>query len=62
MAAVPVKIAARSPIRTSPPTRGSRAHARAFTEPRDVVTHKRSPVVANTIGVTCGPSRVEVVT
>jgi hypothetical protein len=50
-----VNAAVRSPERTSPATRGSRRHARAFTEPLDVVTHTRPAAEANTIGVTCGP-------
>ena len=54
----PVNETARSPWRTRPGHRRIARHARAFTEPRDVVSHTRPPENAKTSGVQCGPRGV----
>jgi hypothetical protein len=51
-AARPVNATARAPSCTNPATLGSARHARAFTDPRDVVSHTRPSDHANTSGVT----------
>ncbi len=56
---VPVNATDSSPNRTSPATSGSSFHARALTDPRDVVSQIRPPEYANTSGVQCGPRGVE---
>src|SRR5262245_9510270 len=52
---VPVNVTASSPCLINPAVVGSTRHARALTDPREVVSHNRAPLYANTSGVQCGP-------
>ena len=59
---IPVKVTDRSPSRTNPAIVGSRFHAFALTDRREVVSHTRAPLPTYTSGVQCGPRGVMVAT